>query len=278
MEEKPESNIELRSQDVFTAVNNYFLLFFCASCVLCSMYLQELFAFIGQYRIGITASSLVAIILPIFALLRRIGPGFAKQLHLGLPRAPQFVFVTLATLMSVVVADQIYVIGQQFSPVPEEYIESINELKPSGAWTFALSFVGLCVMVPIAEEFVFRGMIQQIFTRNMGPVIGFLLSGLIFGAVHLNAHLLVSISFFGVFLGYVFYATGNLSYSIMAHALFNAVALVQLVLGGAEEGAELPFYLRDVRIFVFCLVLFVFFLFKIKRGGPAVEPPQDHQT
>jgi membrane protease YdiL (CAAX protease family) len=277
MEEKPESNTELRAQDVFTAVNNYFLLFFCASCVLCSIYLQELFAFVGQYRVGISVSSLVAIILPVYALLRRIGPGFAKQLCIALPRPPQLAFVTLATLMSVVVADQIYVIGQQFSPVPEEYIESINELRPSSAWTLVLAIVGLCVMVPIAEEFVFRGMIQQIFMRNMGPAIGFLLSGLIFGAVHLNAHLLVSISFFGVFLGYVFYATGNLTYSIVAHSLFNAVALLQLTIGGAEGGVELPFYLRDVRVFVFCLVLFVFFLFKIKRGGPAAGPPPDSE-
>jgi hypothetical protein len=107
----------------------------------------------------------------------------------------------------------------------------------------------------------------------MGPVAGFLLAGLLFGAVHLNAHLLVSISFFGVILSFIYFASGNLAYTIVAHALFNAVALLQLTLSAADDSADLPFYLRDVRIFVISSVLLVYFLYKIKKGGPETEPP-----
>ena len=42
-----------------------------------------------------------------------------------------------------------------------------------------------------------------------------------------------------------------------------------------SEAAELPFYLQDVRIFVVSAVLLVFFLYKIKKGGPETEPPYE---
>lgn len=275
MEERPESNTELETTDVFTAVNNYYLLFFCASCILGSMYVQQLFLYMGQYRVGIGVSSLVAIILPVFFLLRRVGSGFARQVRLTAPRVPRVGYIVIATLATLVIVDQIYLINQQFSPVPQEYVESLKDLRPADGWNFALIFFGLCVVAPIAEELVFRGMIQQIFTRNIGAVAGFLLAGLIFGAVHLNPHLLISISFFGVFLSFVYYATSNLAYSIIAHALFNIIALLQLTFWGVSEDADLPFYLRDVRVFVVSVVLLVFFLFKIKQGGPETDPPYE---
>ncbi len=267
MEDKPESNTDLKHTDVFSAVNNYLLLFFCASCLLSSMYVQQLFDMIGHYRVGVGVSALVAMILPVYLLLRRVGDGFNKQVRLARPRLGRVVLVVFATLATVVVVDQIYLITQSFSPVPERYLENLEELKPVDGLTFAVIFVGLCLLVPFGEELIFRGLIQQIFSRNMGGVAGFLLAGLVFGAIHLNSHLLISISVFGVFLGFIYYATGNLVYSVIAHGLFNALALVQLAAGGSADDTGLPFYLRDVWISVMSLVLLVFLLFKIKRAG-----------
>jgi membrane protease YdiL (CAAX protease family) len=152
---------------------------------------------------------------------------------------------------------------------------AVQDLRPTNGWSFFVTFLGLCLMVPMAEELVFRGVVQQIFTRNMGPALGFILGGLVFGAVHLNAHLLISISFFGVFLGFIYYATGNITYTIVAHSLFNTAALLQLTFNNPAGDGELPFYLRDVRIFVISLVLMIYALFKLKQGGPETEPPYE---
>lgn len=276
MDETPERNTDLSRFDLFTVVNNYFLLFFSASCVLASMYLQQVFMMAHQNRVGISVSAILGIILPVYLLARRFAMGVRRQLRLARPRLQPLAFVVLATLATVVVVDHIYLINQQFSPVPEYYTEGLRELKPTNAWSFILTFVGLCMMVPFAEEMVFRGVIQQIFTRNMGPVLGFLLAGITFGAVHLNPHLLISISFFGVFLGFVYYATGNLAYTIIAHAVFNGVALAQLTTMPVDgEKYDLPFYMQDVRYFVVALVLLVFLLHKIKQGGSETEPPYE---
>jgi membrane protease YdiL (CAAX protease family) len=274
MERPTESNTDLSRFDIFSVVNNYFLLFFCGSCVLASMYLQQMFLMMGQYRLGISVSAVVAIILPVWMLTRRFSRGVRRQLRLARPRLHPMVMVILATLAVVVVVDHIYLINQRFSPVPEYYTEGLRDLRPDDAGTFLLTFLGLCVFVPLAEEMVFRGVIQQIFTRNMGGVLGFVLAGLAFGVVHLNPHLLISISFFGIYLSFIYYATGNLTYTITAHALFNTVALIQLTATSVEE-ANLPFYLQDVRVFVIALVLLIFFLFKIKQGGSETKPPYE---
>jgi membrane protease YdiL (CAAX protease family) len=259
--------------DVFTAVNNYFLLFFCASCVLSSMYIQQLFALVEHYREGIGVSSLLGIIIPVYLLTRRFPSGIRGQLRIAMPRWPRLLLVIVATVGAVVLVDEIYVITQQFSPVPEEYAEAIRELQPKTPLQFVITLVGLCLLVPLAEEVVFRGLIQQVFARNMGALLAIGLAGAIFGAVHLNAHLLVSLTVFGWFLGWVYHVTGNLTYTIVAHAVFNLSALAQLTWSTDTMTGGLPFYLQDVRIVVATLVVFVFLLFKMKEGGSETEPP-----
>jgi membrane protease YdiL (CAAX protease family) len=274
MENHDQSNTST-PHDVFTAVNNYFLLFFCASCVLSSMYIQQLFLVAGENRLGIGVSALFGILLPAYLLLRRFPRGLVGQLRVARPRVHRMVLVVVATCAAVVIVDQIYVINQRFSPVPESYADAIRDLRPTNAFQFAVTFVGLCLLVPLAEEIVFRGLIQQVFVRNMGAVAAVLLAGATFGAVHLNAHLLISITAFGFFLGYIYHVTGNLTYSIVAHAIFNMVAFAQLALQTEVEASALPFYLSDIRVVVAALVIFIFLLFKTKEGGPETEPPYD---
>jgi membrane protease YdiL (CAAX protease family) len=259
--------------DVFTAVNNYFLLFFCASCVLSSMYIQQLFAVVEHYRLGIGVASLMGMIIPVFLLTRRFPTGIRGQLRIARPRWPRLILVIVAAAGSVVLVDQIYVFTQNLSPVPEDYAEAVRELQPTNAIQFVVIFLGLCVLVPVAEEVIFRGLIQQVFTRNMGPILAVALAGAVFGAVHLNAHLLISITAFGWFLGWVYYTTGNLTYTMVAHAVFNSAALVQLTWSPETTAGDLPLYLQDVRIVVGVLVIFIFLLFKMKEGGPETEPP-----
>jgi membrane protease YdiL (CAAX protease family) len=272
MENQDRSNTST-PREVFTSVNNYVLLFFCASCVLSSMYIQQLFLVMGHHRLGIGASAVAGILVPAYLLLHRFPMGLRGQLRLTRPRVHRLILVMIATAAAVVLIDQIYVINQRFSPVPDDYADAIRELKPTTTFQFIVTFAGLCLLVPLAEEVVFRGLIQQVFTRNMSAVIGVVLAGATFGAVHLSAHLLVSITVFGCFLGYVYHVTGNLTYTIVAHAIFNTVAFAQLAFQSETEASSLPIYLTDVRIVVAALVFFIFLVFKIKEGGPETEPP-----
>ena len=94
MDEREQRNTGT-APDVFTAVNNYFLLFFCASCVLSSMYIQQLFFLVGQYRMGIGVSSVVGILLPIYLLMRKFPTGVRQQVRIARPRVHRLVLVII---------------------------------------------------------------------------------------------------------------------------------------------------------------------------------------
>jgi membrane protease YdiL (CAAX protease family) len=274
MEEKNESNIDLRDFNLFTAVNNYFLLFFSVACVMSSVYLQGLFLYFNQIRIGISVSAIVGIVLPIYLITRRFPLGFRRQLRIYPPEFTRGFYVLVSTLLMVVIIDFIYILSQRLFPVPSGFMESLEILKPTGPGSFVVTFVGLCIVVPIAEELVFRGLVQQVFSRNMNEVLAFVVAGLFFGVIHLNAHLLISICIYGIFLGFIFYATGNLIYTIISHAAFNTVSFIQLASTSPEQFSDPPFYVKEAWLVIVSAVLLAFFLRKLKKGGSATEPPQ----
>jgi hypothetical protein len=57
--------------------------------------------------------------------------------------------------------------------------------------------------------------------------------------------------------------------------VFNGISFVQLATTSADQLEAPPFYIRDTRILVASLVLLVFFLNKIKKGGLQTKPPSN---
>lgn len=272
MQEGPESNSDLDARSVFEVFNQYFLLFFAMCCIFSSVFVQEIFIAVEQYRLGITAAPLLGIILPIFLLTRRFQKGFAEQLRIAHPRVTPTLYVTLATIAMVVVVDHVYVISQQFMPEPEAYLEGLKLLKPSGALSTVLTFIGLCVAIPLAEEVVFRGIIQRVFERNMGGVPALLLAGLFFGVVHFNPQLLLSMTCFGIFLGFIFWVTSNLTYTILAHAVLNTIALAQLTFGADDDMTVAPFYLKQWWYLPLAVAFILILMREMKKGAASPTP------
>lgn len=267
MEEHPEGNYDFGTPTIFSVLNNYYLLFFSVTCLLASVFTQQLFYLIDQLRLGICVAPLLGIILPVYLITRRFPSGFKSQIRIKPLRPTTTAAVIVATLAVVVIVDSIYVYSQEFLPAPTDYIEGLKELKPTGTLAVAVTFVGLCILVPLGEEIIFRGIIQRVFCRNMHVAFAVALAGLVFGVIHLTPQLLLSMVFFGVFLGYIFYVTSNLTYSILAHALLNTTAFVQLVFSTEEQLVAMPMYVRNPLIVGASLVVLALMLAAIKKGG-----------
>ena len=150
MEDRPERNSDLRAPDIFSAMNHYHILFLGLSCLLCNMFIQQLFILIGQLRLGISLSAFAGIILPIYFFTRQFPAGFRKQMCIRSPGAAATVRVLIATLLMVVLVDYVYLFSQYIFPTPERYVEGLVELKPGGVGVFVMTFLGLCVLVPLA--------------------------------------------------------------------------------------------------------------------------------
>jgi len=275
MDERPESNYE-KEPTIFNTGNPYFLLFFAASCLFSSFFLQQVLIMADQIRLAVTLAPFLGILFPIYILTRRFPAGLGEQLSIRRPDLRVLLWVVLATLAIVIVVDYLYIFSQRILPAPEGYIEGLKKIKPTSFWTGLFTFFGLCIVVPVAEEIVVRGIIQRVFARNMGDVLAFLLAGFLFGVIHFNLHLLASMAVFGVFLGFIFYATRNLTYAIVAHATLNGVAFVQLSLASDEDMGMSPFYLQEIWYLFIAAMLAGILLWQIKKGSPSDnEPPED---
>ncbi|MBW4615177.1 MAG: CPBP family intramembrane metalloprotease [Desmonostoc vinosum HA7617-LM4] len=88
------------------------------------------------------------------------------------------------------------------------------------------------VVAPIAEEFLFRGIILQRWATKWGIRTALLASSLMFGIGHANV---VGLSLFGVIMGVLYIKTRTLIVPIACHALNNLLAVA---LGFLSDGSN----------------------------------------
>jgi membrane protease YdiL (CAAX protease family) len=85
------------------------------------------------------------------------------------------------------------------------------------------------VIAPVAEEFIFRGMLYPLVKQLGSPRYAFFGMSAIFAEIHFDMGTLVPLFVFALALTWLYEKTDNLLASITAHALFNATNLVMLL-------------------------------------------------
>lgn len=105
--------------------------------------------------------------------------------------------------------------------------------------SFLKTFVWICVIAPICEEFLFRGLFFNGVFRDKQEeqislkmdILGVIVTSLLFGAVHLSADLLSFLLYFsmGVILCTVYLLTRSLKSSIIVHFLNNFISLIGML-------------------------------------------------
>ena len=90
------------------------------------------------------------------------------------------------------------------------------------------SMVVVCVVAPLAEEFLFRGYIFTALRSWASPIVAAIITGLLFGAIHLDPDrpvaYLVPLAFLGFLLCVVYWRTGSLYPCIALHCVNNSIA------------------------------------------------------
>lgn len=81
----------------------------------------------------------------------------------------------------------------------------------------------------VGEEMLFRGVFQGALSRWLGPGNGLAIASIVFGLLHpITPTYIVLAGFMGAYLGGVWLLTGNLLTVMVAHALYDFVALLLL--------------------------------------------------
>lgn len=119
----------------------------------------------------------------------------------------------------------------------QESVKLLQETKDP--LVFILMGVVACIGAPLAEEVVFRGYIYTMVKRMAGLPLAVILSGLFFGAVHMNLVALLPLTVLGIILALSYEYTGSLWAPIAIHFCFNAATVaVQTLLKFNPEWIE----------------------------------------
>nr|WP_294904696.1 CPBP family intramembrane glutamic endopeptidase [uncultured Lacibacter sp.] len=114
---------------------------------------------------------------------------------------------------------------KMFDALESQYAEQVKLMatfKTPADYILALFIIAL--MPAIVEEVFFRGGMQSILMRWIKtPWLVIFLTGFIFSAIHFSWYGFIPRVALGMVLGYIFYYTGNLWYSIIAHFFNNAL-------------------------------------------------------
>lgn len=198
------------------------------------------------FRIATLLGQLLLLLLPALFLTRLAAPKSTSFLRLHVPRIRDLVipFFGIFSLQQML---QVYMVFQERIPLPKslqsvveqfkQLIETTYKLLAGSSSLPELMFVVLVIaLVPaVAEEVVFRGLIQRCFEQGLGGMKGVLLTALIFALYHLNPFSFIPLIGLGFYLGFLVYRSNNLWISVAGHFYNNVFAVFALYWGMEEN-------------------------------------------
>jgi hypothetical protein len=137
-------------------------------------------------------------------------------------------------------------------------VESMINLKSIGG--YLMSLVIMAFFPAVCEEVLFRGGLQNFLARATGkPWIAIIVVSILFSLVHFSFYGFLPRMFLGIMLGLIFYYTGNIWLSIIAHFFNNALAVTQMYLL-TQQGKNIKDAMNDNMPFYWGLIVLPFFI------------------
>jgi len=126
-------------------------------------------------------------------------------------------------LFSQVVASYIFTAILDFFPdAAEKYMSDMSSiLQPEPG-----ILIYVCIVAPVIEEFVFRGMCLGLLTKVAGFHIANILQALVFGLYHGNLIQGIYAFILGICIGYIFYFLGSIGYTMIFHIGINVAGML----------------------------------------------------
>lgn len=150
--------------------------------------------------------------------------GFGQLFHAS-PSSPKATFAVLALpilltipafLMLMLVVSQFLVDLFPLSRAEERMFEAM-------AGTNLAATLAVCVLAPLLEEMLFRGIILRSFLRQYPVWPAIIGSAALFGLAHMNLYQFVAAFALGMYCGWLYQRTRSLIPTIIVHASYNSI-------------------------------------------------------
>lgn len=147
-----------------------------------------------------------------------------------------------------------------FGQALRDYMSQAEMLTSSGSKLW-IQVLALAVLVPIAEELLFRGIIQGELSLRYSRKVTVIVSSLVFAVFHFNLVQGTYVLFAGIILALAYEFTNNLLVPIFMHMVFNFIGggILQEVLDLSESGGTVLLVIMLLAIPLACAVLIIWY-------------------
>lgn len=98
--------------------------------------------------------------------------------------------------------------------------------------------LGSCLVIPFAEELLFRGVVYKRLRMLFGITPAIVLSAVLFGILHVNLVQFLYAAILGMLLAFLVEKTGKLSSAVLGHIAANVVAVIRTETGWLDFSYE----------------------------------------
>jgi len=189
------------------------------------MIFAGIMVFFGFTKLALLAEVLFIIPAIIIVLVRR--RPFIKSFRLNGVTAGIIFYSVIIAFSVLILGDEldrliglIFPLPSWFDPRPIMEIHSI--------WDGVLIVGNAVVVAALAEEMLFRGMVQQTLESVHETGKAILLSAIFFALLHLNPWWMIQITLLGLVLGYMAWKSDSILPTVILHGLNNLLAVISL--------------------------------------------------
>lgn len=98
----------------------------------------------------------------------------------------------------------------------------------SNIYTQIVMIINIIIISPIAEEILFRYLLNGCLKKELGVWLSIFLGGMIFAALHFDSSSFLPLAILGIGLSYIYELKRSIIIVIAAHSLFNLASLIML--------------------------------------------------
>ena len=136
------------------------------------------------------------------------------------------VFVAISVLFSLSISWLEFITLNSFAP---RLVDLVFEpfLLPENPFFLFLTILFICIIGPIAEEFIFRGLLLKRMILKSSVWGGIMISSILFGILHMD---IIGSTIFGIIAALLYLITNNLAIPILFHIANNSFAMIMAYL------------------------------------------------
>jgi membrane protease YdiL (CAAX protease family) len=249
-------------------------LFAVAVVLVCFVLLQVLtllFSFLLGVSYALAPAFIVGGIVPALAVARWMARSPRECLRLFPIRPLPLVFCIAASFSFVVLQYNVASLIEKLFPMPtwiQDFLIEITRVRSLAEFVRVAS--GVVIAAAIAEELLFRGLLQSSLENRYGRWPGILLTSLLFALLH-DPWRFIPILFIGGLFGFLVSRGHSIYYGMVAHAITNSTSVAGGNLFGVKPGKDIYLPLSFV---VLMVALFIISIWGFVRSTHSVRSAQ----